>query len=392
MARHILTIIGTRPEAIKMAPVVLALRSCSALESRLCVTGQHRKMLDDVLDAFAIAPDADLNLMKVGQDPSQLMARALMAIHEELLAHRPDLVLVHGDTTTSLAAALAAFHARIPIAHVEAGLRTGRLTAPFPEEGNRLLTSRLTSLHFAPTPRARQNLIDEGVHASQIKVTGNTVVDALRIMLAKITASPVEAWRESLGSSAFEAIQSNKSRSILVTCHRRETFGVELESVCGAIRDIAVRHRDWHFLYPVHPNPQVRGPVHQILSGIENVHLLAPLSYAPFVWMMNRVDLIVTDSGGIQEEAPALGKPVLAMRKVTERAEAIEAGTARLIGTDPERIIVGVEETLSNDRVYRRMARVHDSFGDGRATERILGALTGADLPDFEPLSEHGET
>ena len=387
MARRILTIVGTRPEAIKMAPVVLALQSCAGLDSKFCVTGQHRQMLDDVLKTFSIVPDFDLNLMTEKQDPIQLLVGALTAIRDVLTRHRPDLVLVHGDTTTSLAAALAAYHERIPFAHVEAGLRTGHLCAPFPEEGNRALVSRLASQHFAPTPGARDNLLAEGVPASLIKVTGNTVVDALKLTLEKNKKTPGSKWVESFGPSLYEAILSHRERLILVTCHRRETFGTDLESVCQAIRELANGHRDWRFLYPVHLNPQAKGPVHEILNGLDNVSLLEPLSYAPFVWLMSQVDLIITDSGGIQEEAPSLGKPLLAIREVTERSEAILSGSARLIGVDPKGIVAAAEETLLDDRVYRQMARVCHPFGDGIAAGRIRAALLDEALPDFVPQS-----
>lgn len=371
-----------------MAPVVLALQSCAGLDSRLCVTGQHRKMLDDVLDAFAICPDIDLDLMTENQGLSELFSNALRAISEVLLEHQPDLVLIHGDTTTTLAAALAAFHERIPIAHVEAGLRTGSLSAPFPEEGNRVLTSRLASQHFAPTARAKDDLMKEGVPASSIKVTGNTVVDALHCMREKTAGYPGHVWEKSLGPSLFATIQSHRDRLVLVTCHRRETVGADLENICRAIRDLAIRHKDWRFLYPVHLNPLVRRTVHEILSGLETVTLLEPLTYAPFVWLMTQVDLIVTDSGGIQEEAPSLGKPLLVMREVTERPEAIAAGSARLVGTETGSIMAGIEQVLLDDQLYHRMARIHNPFGDGLAAKRIRGALIGETLPDFEPLPD----
>ena len=330
-------------------------------------------MLDQVLDLFEIAPDYDLDLMRPGQDLYDLTARVLTGMKPVLADARPDILLVQGDTTTCFAAALAAFYAGIPVGHVEAGLRTGDMTAPFPEEGNRVLVSRLARLHFAPTAASRGNLLAEGIPADRITVTGNTVIDALLSVREKagMTGGAGALDPETCGDWI-----AGRHR-VLVTGHRRESFGSGFESLCSAIRALAERHPDWRFVYPVHLNPNVREPVGRILRGLTNVALIEPLEYLPFVWLMDSADVILTDSGGIQEEGPSLGKPVLVMRTVTERPEAVEAGTVMLVGTDKGKIVDGVEAVLLDDAVYDRMARAHNPYGDGRAAGRIADVLCG---------------
>jgi UDP-N-acetylglucosamine 2-epimerase (non-hydrolysing) len=378
----ITTIFGTRPEAIKLAPVVLALRRTPGLECRVCVTGQHREMLDQVLQVFSIVPDIDLRLMEPNQSLGRLTGRAIEAIDRHLAAERPDLVLVQGDTTTVFCAALAAFYQRIPVGHVEAGLRTGNLEAPWPEEANRVLTSRLASLHFAPTMESRANLLREGVPCRDIYVTGNTVIDALLLTLEQVRRQPpaIAELPPQLRPGTFET----GPRMVLITGHRRENFGGGFESICQAIAASARAFPDVHFVYPVHLNPNVREPVGRILGSgagkpLGNVHLIAPQSYLPFVGLMARSALILTDSGGVQEEAPSLGKPVLVMRETTERPEAVAAGTVRLVGTDRDTIVAGIRELLTDQQAYAAMARAHNPYGDGHATRRILDVL--ATLP-----------
>jgi UDP-N-acetylglucosamine 2-epimerase (non-hydrolysing) len=378
---RIAAIFGTRPEAIKLAPVILALRRESGIECRVYVTAQHREMLDQVLDIFDIQPDVDLNLMIPNQSLATLTARCIEAVDRCLGEEKPDLILVQGDTTTVMCGALAAFYRRIPVAHVEAGLRTGDLQAPWPEEANRVLTSRLAALHFAPTNAARDNLLNEGVRADDVVVTGNTVIDALFLALEKIRVSrpPIAALPDYLLQHDVHA-----PSVVLITGHRRESFGEGFENICGGIADLATRFPDVHFVYPVHLNPNVREPVMRILgkpiapvsSGCvtKNIHLIEPLSYLPFVWLMNRSTLILTDSGGVQEEAPSLGKPVLVMRDVTERPEAVDAGTARLVGDDRERIVTEVSRLLTDSSAYLAMSRAHNPYGDGHAAQRIVTA------------------
>ncbi len=370
---RVLSVFGTRPEAIKMAPVVRALEASARFESRVCVTAQHRGMLDQVLELFELAPDHDLDLMRENQTLPGLTARALTGIATVLESERPDVVLVQGDTTTTLAGALAAFYAGIPSGHVEAGLRTGDLAAPFPEEANRLLADRLASFYFVPTERCRDALAGEGVPPERIWLTGNTVVDALLWARERVRQAPLEVDREALGS-AFPAVAGD-ARIVLVTGHRRESFGEGFQRICRALRTLAEKHPEVELVYPVHLNPRVQEPVRRTLAHLPNVHLLEPLAYAPFVRLMDRCAFLITDSGGLQEEAPALGKPVLVMREVTERPEGVEAGTARLVGTDPERIVAEAERLLADDAAYRAMSRAHNPFGDGRAAERIAGAL-----------------
>lgn len=367
----VLTIFGTRPEAIKMAPLVYALAQDEAFESKICVTAQHREMLDQVLRLFAITPDYDLNIMQPGQELSEVTCRILEGLAPVLTAFKPDMVLVHGDTTTTLAASLAALYQRIPVAHVEAGLRTGDLYSPWPEEANRKLTGHLATYHFAPTERARANLLRENLGDRQILVTGNTVIDALFWVRDRILGD--ETLRHSLDTH-YGFLDANK-KLILVTGHRRENFGGGFERICTALASIARHHPEAQILYPVHLNPNVREPVNRILSGIDNVFLIAPQEYLPFVYLMNRSYLILTDSGGIQEEAPSLGVPVLVMRETTERPEAVDAGTVQLVGTEVATILDAVSQLLTDSAAYQAMSRAHNPFGDGTACQRIIAAL-----------------
>lgn len=372
MTLRVLTVFGTRPEAIKMAPVILGLQQEEGIESLVCVTAQHREMLDQVLDLFEIKPDYDLNIMKPGQDLYDVTANALLGMRDVLRDCKPDLVLVHGDTTTCFAAALAAFYEQIKVGHVEAGLRTGDMSAPFPEEANRSLVGRLTSYHFAPTEGSKQNLLKENVKESSITVTGNTVIDALLLVRDKVNQIPDKDWKKLFGESLFNRIIDTKRNLILITGHRRENFGQGFVDLCGAIKTLADNHQDWDLIYPVHLNPNVQKPVNEILGGTGNVFLIAPQDYAPFVWLMDKCDLILTDSGGIQEEGPSLGKPVLVMRDVTERPEALDAGTVKLVGTNKDKIVKVVENVLLDDVIYSEMSHAHNPYGDGKAAQRIL--------------------
>lgn len=375
MKKRVMTVFGTRPEAIKMAPVALALAAEPELESLVCVTAQHRQMLDQVMRIFDLTADIDLNVMQPGQDLYDVTSRVLLGMRDVFKREKPDLVLVHGDTTTCFAAALAAFYQSIPVGHVEAGLRTGNLLAPFPEEANRSLVGRITEMHFAPTERARQNLLAENVNAEKIIVTGNTVIDALLIARDKVSTMPVKAWHDSIGPALCERITQRSGRFVLITGHRRENFGQGFIDLCNAIRTLALSHPDWLLVYPVHLNPNVQKPVLDILSGLPNVHLIEPLEYLPFVWLMNQSDVILTDSGGIQEEGPSLGKPVLVMREVTERPEALDAGTVKLVGTDKQRIIDAVELLLNDENAYRAMANANNPFGNGTAAQQIVSRI-----------------
>jgi len=354
-----------------MAPLVHALAKDPHFEAKVCVTAQHREMLDQVLHLFSIVPDYDLNIMSPGQGLTEITCRILQGLKPILESFKPDVVLVHGDTTTTIATSLAAFYQRIPVGHVEAGLRTGDLNSPWPEEGNRMLTGRLATWHFAPTENSRQNLRDENTLDEQIFVTGNTVIDALFWVRDRVMAD--EALRAEL--TARYPFLSNGKKMILVTGHRRESFGEGFEQICHALADIAAQNRDVQIVYPVHLNPNVSEPVNRILGHVDNVILIEPQDYLPFVWLMNHAWLILTDSGGIQEEAPSLGKPVLVMRDTTERPEAVEAGTVRLVGTDREDIVKQVTRLLYDDDEYQAMSRAHNPYGDGKACERILDAL-----------------
>jgi UDP-N-acetylglucosamine 2-epimerase (non-hydrolysing) len=369
--KNILIVFGTRPEAIKMAPVVTALQQSKTVQVKVCVTAQHRQMLDQVLDLFEITPDFDLNIMQHGQDLTDITANILFGLREILAQNSFDMVLVHGDTTTSFAASLAAFYQKIPVGHVEAGLRTGDIYAPFPEEMNRRLTGRIANFHFAPTDGARMNLLDEGISEKNIYVTGNTVIDAL-LQVANRLTNDVTLRTEF--DKQFEFIDPNK-RLILVTGHRRENFGEGFENICHALVNIATRN-DVQIVYPVHLNPNVQEPVNRILKGISNVYLIAPLDYLPFVYLMNRSTLLITDSGGVQEEAPSLGKPVLVMRDTTERPEAVDAGTVILVGTDKQKIISETNRLLDDSVAYKIMSQAHNPYGDGLAAQRICDVLS----------------
>ena len=371
LTKKVLLVFGTRPEAIKMAPLVKTLQAHLAFEVKVCVTAQHRYMLDQVLQLFDIQPDLDLNLMRPGQDLSDITSGVLLGLKPVLMQWRPDAVLVHGDTSTTFAASLAAFYQRIPVGHVEAGLRTGNLYSPWPEEANRKLTSVLAQWHFAPTATSRSNLLKEGVSSSAIHVTGNTVIDALLQVREKIVNSP--QLRQQFAQD-FSFLDPRK-RLVLVTGHRRENFGDGFERICQALIRIAQNHADVQVVYPVHLNPQVQEPVRRLLGDIGNIHLIEPLDYLPFVYLMDKSTLILTDSGGIQEEAPSLGKPVLVMRDTTERPEAVEAGTVRLVGTDVEKIATEASTLLTDAQAYQTMAFAHNPYGDGQACQRIAQAL-----------------
>ena len=357
-----------------MGPVVRAIAAHPALECRVCVTAQHRDMLDQVLDLFELVPDHDLDLMRPGQGLHGLTARIIEGLEPVFAAERPDVVLVHGDTTTALATTLAAFYSRIPVGHVEAGLRTGDLSAPFPEEANRVLADRLCTWHFAPTERSRAALLAEGIAPGGIRVTGNTVIDALLWVRDRVADRPYSELAPLFGSAA-EVLGRPEVPMVLVTGHRRESFGQGFRDICAALARLARERPDVAVVYPVHLNPNVQGPVHETLSGLDNVHLLPPIDYAPFVWLMDRSSVILTDSGGIQEEAPSLGKPVLVMRAVTERPEGVEAGTVRLVGTDPDRIVRGCRELLEDRAAAAAMYLAHNPYGDGHASERIAETL-----------------
>ncbi len=368
---RILTVFGTRPEAIKMAPLVKVLEQSSKFDVEVCVTGQHRQMLDQVLHFFEIIPGYDLDLMCKNQELSSITTSILNGLGEVMDESQPDYVLVHGDTTTTMAASLAAFYRQIPVGHVEAGLRTGNISSPWPEEANRRICDVISSLYFAPTRESQYNLLKEGVDPAAIVVTGNTVIDALISVTQKLERD--ERLRDQM-ASGFPFLDKNK-KLILVTGHRRESFGEKFKEFCKALRFIAETNQDVQVVYPVHLNPQVQMPVHDILDGVPNVTLLEPQKYLSFVYLMTRAYLIVTDSGGIQEEAPSLGKPVLVARDTTERPEAIAAGTAKLVGTNFDSIVTTVERLLIDEEEYTRMAQALNPYGDGKASERIAQAI-----------------
>lgn len=366
-----LCIFGTRPEAIKMAPLVKALAADDRFEAKVCVTGQHREMLDQVLELFSISPDFDLNIMKPGQDLTDVTTSILQGLKSVLSEFKPDIVLVHGDTATTFAASLAAYYQQIPVGHVEAGLRTGNLYSPWPEEGNRKLTGALANLNFAPTETSRANLLREGMDPNNIVVTGNTVIDALLDVVKRLDQD-----QQLLAQASAPADFLDPSRKlILVTGHRRESFGDGFERICQALMEVAQQHPEVDIVYPVHLNPNVREPVNRLLNGISNIHLIAPLDYLPFVHMMSRAHIILTDSGGIQEEAPSLGKPVLVMRDTTERPEAVSAGTVKLVGTNTLDIVRELNRLLVDTAAYQAMSYAHNPYGDGKACERIIEAL-----------------
>lgn len=368
----VLTVFGTRPEAIKMAPLALALDNDQRFSHRLCVTGQHREMLDQVLELFNLVPDHDLAVMSPGQDLTDVTATILLGMRSVLRIEKPDIILVHGDTATTFSASLAAYYEQIPVAHVEAGLRTGNIYSPWPEEANRKLTGALATLHFAPTDRSQRNLLAEGIPSASISVTGNTVVDALFTVVKKLDTNPELAQYESL---PLDLATLNSNKTILVTGHRRESFGGGFERICQALRETAVNNPSVNIIYPVHLNPNVQEPVNRLLADIPNVYLIEPLTYLPFIALMNLSDIILTDSGGIQEEAPSLGKPVLVMRDTTERPEAVEAGTVKLVGTQVEKITLELDRLLNDPSAYDAMSRAHNPYGDGKACNRILDIL-----------------
>lgn len=365
--KKIVVILGTRPEAIKLCPVVLALKADSAFDCKVCLTGQHREMLKQVLDVFGVVPDKDFALMQPNQTLGGLTSRAIAALDEYLAEEKPDVVMVQGDTTTVLAGALSAFYHHIPIAHIEAGLRTWNMESPWPEEANRQLTTRLARWHFCPTENNKKNLLKEGVLEKDVYVIGNTVIDALMIALEKVKLTPPR----------IEGLDLNLNRRmVLITGHRRENFGCGFENICSAIKQLAIDFPNVDFVYPVHLNPNVREPVNRILGdNLSNVKLIEPQSYLPFVWLMNNAYLILTDSGGVQEEAPSLGKPVLVMRDTTERPEAVAAGTVKLIGTETEDIYREASKLLLDSKEYSKMAAAVNPYGDGRATNRIIEIL-----------------
>ena len=371
MTIKVLSIFGTRPEAIKMAPLVKALTNADGIEARVCVTAQHREMLDQVLDLFDIVPYYDLNIMKPGQSLYDVTTNILLGLKPILEEFKPDLVLVHGDTSTTLSASLAAFYHQIPVGHVEAGLRTGDLSSPWPEEGNRKLTGAIAKLHFAPTETSKQNLLNEATNDADILITGNTVIDALLQVVDKVQTDEVLIAKL---KAKFPQLDDNK-KLILVTGHRRESFGGGFERICEALAEIATNHPEAQVLYPMHLNPNVREPVNRILKNVNNVHLIEPQEYLPFVYLMNQATIIVTDSGGVQEEAPSLGKPVLVMRDTTERPEAVDAGTVKLVGTDKNRIVSAVHTLLTDPAEYQKMSRAHNPYGDGKACERIVNKI-----------------
>ena len=381
--KKVMLVFGTRPEAIKMAPLVKEFQLLSdEFETIVCVTGQHREMLDQVLQIFDIQSDYDLNIMKQGQDLYDVTARVLTGMRDVLKAVQPDLVLVHGDTTTSTAAALAAFYQQIPVGHVEAGLRTHNIYSPWPEEMNRLLTGRLATYHFSPTPLSRNNLIKESVDDRNIIITGNTVIDALYWVVDKIKNNKEldNELEDILSKAGYDVNRLNNGKKlVLITGHRRENFGDGFINMCTAIKDLTVKYPDLDFVYPMHLNPNVRKPIHEVfgenLSGLKNMFFIEPLEYLSFVYLMEKSSIVLTDSGGIQEEAPGLGKPVLVMRDTTERPEALDAGTVKLVGTDYNKIVNEVSSLIDDKAAYEKMSKAVNPYGDGLACGRIVNAL-----------------
>lgn len=374
MLKKVLLVFGTRPEAIKMAPLVKAFENDSSFESKVCVTAQHREMLDQVLVIFDIKPDYDLNIMKAGQDLFDVTTNVLIGIKEVLNDFNPDIVLVHGDTTTTSSTALAAFYNKIKIGHVEAGLRTGDMYSPWPEEANRQITGVLANYHFAPTTTSKENLLKENKDSKSILVTGNTVIDALFLALNKIENNIV--LKESIESSINKQYTINENkRLILVTGHRRENFGQGFIDICLALKTLALKNPNIDIVYPVHLNPNVQKPVNEILSHISNIFLIDPLPYEAFIYLMNKSYFIITDSGGVQEEAPSVGKPVLVMRDTTERPEAVEAGTVKLVGTDAKKIEKEAQLLLDDENEYSKMSKSHNPYGDGKASQKIVNFI-----------------
>ena len=377
----VLIIFGTRPEAIKMAPLIKELKYEKDFVTKVCVTAQHREMLDQVLDIFEITPDYDLNLMQKGQDLYDITSGVLVGMKKVLEDYNPDIVLVHGDTTTTFSASLAAFYQKIKIGHIEAGLRTNDIYSPWPEEANRQLTGVLATYHFAPTKTAKENLLRENKKEGSIVITGNTVIDTLYLMLEKIKENKYlkKEIADSIASCIIDKdFLIETSKFILVTGHRRENFGRGFIDICNALKKIALANQDIHIVYPVHLNPNVREPVNNILSGVKNIHLIEPLGYKEFVYLMSKSYFILTDSGGIQEEAPSLGKPVLVMRETTERPEAVEAGTVKIVGTDPDAIIKEAQKLIDDTNEYEKMSQAHNPYGDGKASKRIVDFLKEA--------------
>lgn len=375
--KKVLLVFGTRPEAIKMAPLVKAFENELSIESKVCVTAQHREMLDQVLEMFDITPDYDLNLMKPGQDLYDVTANVLLDMKSVLAEFKPDVVLVHGDTTTTSSASLASFYQKIKVGHVEAGLRTGNIYSPFPEEVNRQITGVLANYHFAPTTTSRDNLLKENKNPNDIIVTGNTVIDALFLALEKIKND--KKLEEKIKNQIFNLNYEIKDdrKIILVTGHRRENHGQGFINICEALNEIAIKNPDVDIVYPVHLNPNVQKPVKKILSDTSNVYLIDPLKYESFIYMMNKSYFIITDSGGVQEEAPSLGKPVLVMRDTTERPEAVEARTVKLVGTNRETIVTEAQKLIDDKSEYEKMTKAHNPYGDGKACERIVEFIKG---------------
>lgn len=381
--KKIMLVFGTRPEAIKMCPLVIELKKHpDVFDTRVCVTGQHREMLDQVLKIFGVVPDYDLDIMQQGQDLYDVTSKVLMGMREVLKEAKPNMVLVHGDTTTSMAAALAAFYQQIPVGHVEAGLRTHNIYSPWPEEMNRQITGRIACIHFAPTQLSRQNLLDEGVMDERITVTGNTVIDALQMIVNKISSDDGfnKVLTNRLLSFGYDVERlAYGKKLVLITGHRRENFGEGFLNICNAIKKLAQTYPNVDFVYPMHLNPNVRRPIHGVfgedLTHLDNVFFIEPLEYLEFVYLMKKSSIVLTDSGGIQEEAPGLGKPVLVMRDTTERPEAVEAGTVKLVGTDMVKIIRNVSHLLDDADEYRKMSQAVNPYGDGKACERIIQAL-----------------
>lgn len=370
--KKILLVFGTRPEAIKMAPLVKEFQKYpNNFETKVCVTAQHRQMLDQVLEVFDIKPDYDLDIMSPNQDLYDVTTKVLLGMRSVLKEFQPDIVFVHGDTTTSMAASLAAFYQQIKIAHVEAGLRTYNLYSPWPEEMNRQVTDRICNYYFAPTEISKQNLLNEGIDNDKIHVTGNTVIDAL-FMASGIIEKKPDLKNQIISTIQEKGYKITNRKFILVTGHRRENFGDGFMNICKALKEIALNHPNMDIVYPVHLNPNVQKPVYEILKDIENIYLISPLDYLPFVYLMQQSHLILTDSGGVQEEAPSLGKPVLVMRDTTERPEAVEAGTVKLVGTSSKLIIDNINELLNNKAIYDKMSQAHNPYGDGKACEKIV--------------------
>lgn len=376
MKKKIMLVFGTRPEAIKMASLVHALKAeHKQFNIKVCVTSQHRQMLDQVLELFNINPDYDLNLMKNNQNLSNLTSLILNRMHKIFIEYKPDIVLVHGDTTTTLASSLASFYHCIPVGHIEAGLRTYNLKAPFPEEFNRQITSKISKWHFTPTIKSKKNLLLEGVDKLSITVTGNTVIDSLFWVLSRIEKNKYRKAKLENFLNVNLKFNWKDHNFILVTAHRRENFGNGLFQICSALKELALKYPKIHFVYPVHLNPNVKKPVNASLKGIGNIHLIKPLEYEPFIYLLKHSYLVLTDSGGIQEEAPSLGKPVLVMRETTERPEAVEAGTVEIVGSNKKKIVKGVSQLLNNKKHYQKMSRAHNPYGDGSACKRIVDVL-----------------